>query len=122
MRLRTFLAKDMREALASVRSEMGDDAVIIASEKAKGGGIMVRAACDEPEAPVELTPDEPVTEIEKALEAPATLEDNFRDGLMKRLRHWIKGRSDNTLKEALEEVIDAGIRRYCKTCAACRRD
>ena len=87
MKLRTFLARDMREALANVRSEMGDDAVIVASEKTKGGGIMVRAALDKPEA-VEraLTPDEPVTEIEKALEAPASLEDSFRGDLMKRLR------------------------------------
>ncbi len=87
MKLRTFLARDMREALANVRSEMGDDAVIVASEKTKGGGIMVRAALDEPEA-VEraLTPDEPVTEIEKAIEAPASLEDSFRGDLMKRLR------------------------------------
>ena len=87
MKLLTFLARDMREALANVRSEMGDDAVIVASEKTKGGGIMVRAALDEPEA-VEraLTPDEPVTEIEKALEAPASLEDSFRGDLMKRLR------------------------------------
>jgi flagellar biosynthesis protein FlhF len=87
MKLRTFLARDMREALASVRSEMGDDAVIVASEKAKGGGIMVRAALDEPDA-VEraLTPDEPITELEKAIEAPASLEDSFRGDLMKRLR------------------------------------
>src|SRR6185312_3836048 len=87
MKLRTFLARDMREALANVRSEMGDDAVIVASEKTKGGGIMVRAALDEPEA-VEraLTPDEPVTEIEKAIESPASLEDSFRGDLMKRLR------------------------------------
>src|SRR5690242_4555117 len=87
MKLRTFLAKDMRDALGQVRSEMGDDAVIVASEKAKGGGIMVRAALDEPEA-VEraLTPDEPVTEIEKAIEAPASLEESFRGDLLKRLR------------------------------------
>ncbi|HSM95655.1 MAG TPA: hypothetical protein VLT91_06410 [Rhizomicrobium sp.] len=88
MRLRTFLAKDMRDALGQVRSEMGDDAVIIASEKTKGGGIMVRAAVEEVEA-VEraLTPDEPVTELEKAIEAaPPSLEDNFRGDLMKRLR------------------------------------
>jgi flagellar biosynthesis protein FlhF len=86
MKLRTFLARDMREALANVRSEMGDDAVIVASEKAKGGGVMVRAACDEQEESVALTPDEPVTEIEKALESPPSAEDSFRDGLMKRLR------------------------------------
>ncbi|MBS0277534.1 MAG: hypothetical protein JSR81_07925 [Proteobacteria bacterium] len=88
MRLRTFLAKDMRDALGQVRSEMGDDAVIIASEKTKGGGIMVRAAVDEQDA-VEraLTPDEPVTAIEQAVEAaPPSLEDHFRGDLMKRLR------------------------------------
>jgi flagellar biosynthesis protein FlhF len=87
MKLRTFLARDMREALANVRSEMGDDAVIVASQKTKGGGIMLRAALDETEA-VEraLTPDEPVTELEKAIEAPASLEDSFRGDLMKRLR------------------------------------
>ena len=36
MQLSTFLAKDMREALANVRAEMGDDAVIVASEKGQG--------------------------------------------------------------------------------------
>ena len=36
MQLRTFLANDMREALANVRSEMGDEAVIVASERAEG--------------------------------------------------------------------------------------
>jgi len=46
MQLRTFLAKNMREALANVRTEMGPEAVIVASERAKGGGIMVRAALD----------------------------------------------------------------------------
>ena len=50
MRLRTFLARDMRDALGQVRVEMGDQAVIIASEKTKGGGIMVRAAVEEEEA------------------------------------------------------------------------
>ena len=36
MQLRTFLAKDMNEALASVRADMGDDAVIIT--RRSGGG------------------------------------------------------------------------------------
>jgi flagellar biosynthesis protein FlhF len=87
MKLRTFLAKDMRDALGQVRAKMGDRAVIVASEKAKGGGIMVRAALDESEAhEYALTADEPVTELENAIEAPATLEDHFRGDLMKRLR------------------------------------
>ena len=51
MQLRTFLAKDMKAALASVRAEMGPEAVIVGSERAKGGGVMVRAALEEPETP-----------------------------------------------------------------------
>ncbi len=46
MKLRTFVAKDMSEALASVRAEMGTDAVIVSSQRAKGGGVMVRAAVE----------------------------------------------------------------------------
>jgi flagellar biosynthesis protein FlhF len=71
MQLRTFIAKDMREALGQVRKEMGPDAVIVGSQRAKGGGIMVRAAFDAPAAnageeaelvapdpaPPEFTPD-----------------------------------------------------------------
>ena len=55
MQLRTFLAKDMRAALADVRSAMGPEAVIVASQSAKGGGVMVRAALEEPEPPLELS-------------------------------------------------------------------
>jgi flagellar biosynthesis protein FlhF len=50
MQLRTFLAKDMKAALASVRAEMGPEAVIVGSERTKGG-VMVRAALEEAEAP-----------------------------------------------------------------------
>jgi flagellar biosynthesis protein FlhF len=83
MQLRTFTAKDMREALIHVRSEMGDDAIIVASEKTKSG-IMVRAALDRVE---EEVAEVPVKEPEA--EAPdniASFEDNYRDSLIKRLR------------------------------------
>src|ERR1700743_221400 len=79
MQLRTFLAKDMREALATVRADMGPDAVIIASEKSKTGGVMVRAAIDRPEpeaaapAPVQTAV---VTDFDSA----------FQNSLLKRLR------------------------------------
>lgn len=85
MQLRTFIAKDMREALAQVRNEMGADAVIVASQRAKGGGIMVRAAFD---APVANANDE----IEIAGPAPAVVEiipdfaQTYHEGLMRRLR------------------------------------
>jgi len=79
MQLRTFLAKDMKEALATVRADMGPDAVIIATEKAKSGGVMVRAALDS------VDQDEPATEAEAA--APvADFELHCRDGLLRRLR------------------------------------
>jgi flagellar biosynthesis protein FlhF len=81
MQLRTFLAKDMKSALASVRADMGPNAVIVASEKAKSGGIMVRAALDEPDR-------EPRAEAPPA-SAPASVSDfeaHHRDGLLRRLR------------------------------------
>jgi len=79
MRLRTFLAKDMKEALATVRADMGPDAVIIASEKSKTGGVMVRAALDTPEMEAAPAPPEQmaaVTDIDSA----------FHSGMLKRLR------------------------------------
>ena len=79
MQLRTFLAKDMKEALASVRADMGPEAVIIASEKSKSGGIMVRAALDESDSPAEAqAPSEPAL--------VADFDTSHRDGLLRRLR------------------------------------
>jgi len=88
MQLRTFLAKDMRDALSQVRDEMGDEAVIIASEKAKNGGVMVRAAVDRPEQVFEQ-PEEQIlvtTDDGEDIAAPQSFEDNYREGLMRRLR------------------------------------
>src|SRR5580698_7813965 len=87
MQLRTFLAKDMREALANVRNEMGSEAVIVASERAKGGGIMVRAALDTEETEVNV--ETVARELAAALNPPAVstnFETNYRDGLIRRLR------------------------------------
>ena len=79
MQLRTFLAKDMKEALASVRTEMGADAVIVASQSTKGGGVMVRAALDDPgETPPDPQPAE-------AVESP-DVDAAFHDTLIRRLR------------------------------------
>lgn len=46
MRLRTFTAKSLTDAMAAVRREMGPDAVIIATGDAPGGGVEVRAAAE----------------------------------------------------------------------------
>ena len=96
MQLRTFIANDMREALGQVRKEMGPDAVIVASQRAKGGGIMVRAALDNPAedaaeelalavadaAPAETAPAEVVQ-----AGSPPDYAQSFRDGLIRRLRN-----------------------------------
>ena len=76
MQLRTFLAKDMKAALASVRAEMGPEAVIVASERAKNG-VMVRAALDQAPTPEpEHVPDE----------APSDVDANYRNALIRRIR------------------------------------
>src|SRR5512142_1008251 len=78
MQLRTFLAKDMRAALADVRAAMGPEAVIVASQSAKGGGVMVRAALEEPERPLELSQEVPPE--------PADVDAAFHDTMIRRLR------------------------------------
>jgi flagellar biosynthesis protein FlhF len=83
MRLRTFLAKDMREALARVREEMGPEAVIVASERGRGGGIVVRAALDHPEPALAAAANESAGSAETG---PSGFEASYREGLIRRLR------------------------------------
>ncbi|MDE2073318.1 MAG: hypothetical protein KGJ81_07745 [Alphaproteobacteria bacterium] len=87
MQLRTFIARDMREALAQVRAEMGDEAVIVSSQKAKGGGVLVRAAV-ETTATQSALETAVATEAEHAeAETAATdFEARYRQGLIRRLR------------------------------------
>lgn len=82
MQLRTFLAKDMKEALTAVRDEMGPEAVIVASQSAKGGGVMVRAALEEPEAPLDLGAMQEV----KPEPAPEDVDTRFQQTMIRRLR------------------------------------
>jgi flagellar biosynthesis protein FlhF len=52
MRLRTFHATTMKEAMARVRAEMGPDAIIVyAFERKRGRGVEVRAAAEGPPPP-----------------------------------------------------------------------
>src|ERR1700690_1756065 len=81
MQLRTFLAKNMKDALTRVRADMGPNAVIIASQKAKTGGVMVRAALDEVDV-------KPFVEETKPAETASVsdFESHYREGLLRRLR------------------------------------
>ena len=76
MQLRTFLAKDMKAALASVRAEMGSEAVIVGSERTKGG-VMVRAALEDVVAP---------TLAEEIGQPVNDFDADYRNTLIRRLR------------------------------------
>ncbi|HEY1630293.1 MAG TPA: hypothetical protein VGF56_03210 [Rhizomicrobium sp.] len=79
MQLKTFIADDMQAALAQMRREMGPEAIIVSSQRAKEGGVLVRAAFDAPE--VEIA-EEPA-----AQEAVVTdFASGYRDNLLRRLR------------------------------------
>ena len=78
MQLRTFLAKDMRQALTDVRNSMGPEAVIVASQSAKGGGVMVRAALEEAEPPLDL--------VDEAPPESDDVDALFHDSMIRRLR------------------------------------
>jgi flagellar biosynthesis protein FlhF len=57
MRLRTFQARSIGEAMAEIRAALGDDAVILSTEVVSGG-VRVTAACDTPtEEPAPDSPD-----------------------------------------------------------------
>jgi flagellar biosynthesis protein FlhF len=78
MLLKTFLAKDMSHALAQVRAELGEEAVIIGTQKAKDGTLLVRAAIEKAEDIA--APPVPVGETLAPFDA------RYRDGLVARLR------------------------------------
>ncbi|SMH47525.1 flagellar biosynthesis protein FlhF [Azospirillum agricola] len=47
MRLKSFHAKTMSEAMRMVRQSLGDDAIIVATREEEGGGVRVTAAVEE---------------------------------------------------------------------------
>ena len=71
MRLRTFTASTMREAIAQVRESLGADAVILSTHESKRGrGVQLTAGVDESRS--ELLPAAPptVSSLHDELEAP----------------------------------------------------
>ncbi|WP_404384760.1 GTP-binding protein [Caenispirillum salinarum] len=51
MRLKSYAADSMAEAMAMVREELGDDAIIVSTQRAAGGqGVRITAAMEEPMA------------------------------------------------------------------------
>lgn len=58
MRLKLYRAPAMAEAMARVRAELGDDALILATRRV-GDGVEVTAALEPDEAPPPLEPPDP---------------------------------------------------------------
>jgi flagellar biosynthesis protein FlhF len=91
MQLRTFIADDMPTALARMRSEMGPDAIIVSSQRAREGGILVRAALDEADTDLETA-----VAAEPSETVVTSFETGYRDNLIRRLRDNVPGASQNT--------------------------
>jgi len=77
MRLKTFTAPTMRDAMRLVREQLGDDAIIVSSHPAdKGKGVRVTAAIEpppEPAVPAAATPDvDPIERITESLSQHGT--------------------------------------------------
>lgn len=82
MRMKTFLGKDLKDALAQVHAALGERAVIVSQTKSKGG-VTIRAAAEYHDAPA------PAPEAEAPARSPvlASFEERYREGLVARLRH-----------------------------------
>ncbi len=69
MRIKTFSAPDMTEAMARIRADLGDDAIIVSSQKINGG-MRVTAAIEETEPENEKAKNEAGREPETTDLAP----------------------------------------------------
>jgi flagellar biosynthesis protein FlhF len=76
MRLKTFVAASVSQAMSDVRRELGPEAVIIATSDHPEGGVQVRAAT---EAPVREPMTEPVRERNYRLAEAADVERGDRE-------------------------------------------
>lgn len=69
MRLRTFTAATMTEAMGLVRAGLGPDAIIVSTEEAEDGGMRVIAALDRPERPAMAETPDLIDVLNEALSA-----------------------------------------------------
>lgn len=73
MRLKTFTAPSMPEAMRLVRDQLGPDAIIVSSQPAdKGKGVIVTAAIEQAPEPVVAPPPVAADPIERITETLAT--------------------------------------------------
>jgi len=83
MRLRTFIADTMTDAVAQVRAAMGDNAIIVSSIEGENGGFEVTAAVDTRDITVANAPSETDASLEEILRvklsAPSTAKETISE-------------------------------------------
>jgi flagellar biosynthesis protein FlhF len=105
MRIRTFKARTMPEAIAQVRAELGDDAIIISSDVGKRG-VELRAAAERSTRPGTFNLDEGEDELEAlllkrlALDNTETVEIDARYIAERLLYHRVPAQIAQELAEA----------------------
>lgn len=108
MRLRTFTARTLHEAMAQVRREMGADAVIIATHDAPGGGVEVRAASERSAPPQKH--EAPGAALSRREHERREARGDEEDGLTRiaQALHWhrLTERAARTLLEAAADFRD----------------
>jgi len=89
MQLRTFLAKDMKDALSAMRAELGEEAIIVASEKMKDGTTLLRAGIEGTQNTAAASAEEigrPTADASLAVGASHSFDARYREALVMRLR------------------------------------
>src|SRR4029077_3421777 len=89
MQLRTFLAKDMKEALSAMRAELGEEAIIVASEKMKDGTMLLRAGIEGTQNATVASEEEigrPPADASFPVGASHSFDARYREALVMRLR------------------------------------
>lgn len=104
MRLKSYSARSVSAAMAQIREELGDDAIIVATHEEGGGAVRVTAAVDHAEAPDD-TPN--AKQAEKRRLQPVAETSDIVDTVYDSLRrHAVPSNvSDPILDEV--EIVDA---------------
>src|ERR1051326_5662199 len=114
MQIKTFLARDMKEALTAMRADMGEDAIIVASETLKDGTVLLRAGIEEAQALARAAEEalkrDSTLETSTVISRFAAFEARYRENLLSRLRGSRARKTTRATvfgREMLTEILSA---------------
>ncbi len=90
MMMRSFSARTMQEAMKLAREEMGDDAVILSSDKSDDGGLIVTFALDREDIQIFDSDPRPDTNYFNQTHAPAAAPSQHSSPLMRRIEDTLQ--------------------------------